>query len=179
MKIPSRRSRAAITVVAAAILASGALGGMAPAATGDTAPGPVPAPYPYPGTVPPTPPPIPGSGGAPTVNTCTPFVNGDNVHGPTSGDASGHGWWYRNNCTNVKATVYIGLQEYFSDGTWHNQGAIGSKYVYPGGGSANWANARQVCEGFALAGWRSYVYVTIGNGASAYTPAQNLNCTHW
>ena len=72
----------------------------------------------------------------------------------------------------------IWLYEYFSDGTWHYQ-ATGQAYVYPGGGSANRAVARQICEGVALAGWRSLVRVSIGTGASGYTPAQNLYCTHW
>jgi len=105
---------------------------------------------------------------------CTPYVDGDHAH-VSSGDVSVHGWWYRNTCPNTKTTVYVGLQEYYSDGTWRTK-ATGSKYVYPGGGSANRAVARHVCESVVTAGWRSYVIVHIGNGASAYTPAQNLAC---
>jgi hypothetical protein len=71
--------------------------------------------------------------------------------------------------------VYIGLQEYYSDNTWRTK-ATGQKYVWPGGGSANWAAAHATCVNTKLAGWRSYVIVYIGNGASAYTAAQNLYC---
>ena len=73
-------------------------------------------------------------------------------------------------------TIY--LYEYFSDGTWHYQ-AKGQKTVWPGGGSANRAVARQECEGVARASWRSLVVVKLGNGASAYLPVETLNCTHW
>jgi len=61
--------------------------------------------------------------------------------------------------------------------TRYDKGTIGSKNVYPGSGSANWANARATCQGTGLAGWRSYVIVHIGTGASAYVGFQNLNCT--
>jgi hypothetical protein len=74
-----------------------------------------------------------------------------------------------------KFTRQIGLQEYYSDGSWRTM-ATGSAYVYPGGGSSNWANARHICESVVVAGWRSYVIVNIGNGASANTAAQNLAC---
>jgi len=105
---------------------------------------------------------------------CTPYVDGDYAH-VSSGDVSAHGWWYRNNCPNTKTTVYIGLQEFYSDGSWRTK-ATGSAYVYPGGGSGNRATARHICESVVPAGWRSYVIVYIGNGASAYTAAQNLAC---
>lgn len=108
---------------------------------------------------------------------CTPFAQGDNVH-PSSGDASGHGWWTIGDggCPNEKAKVTVGLQEYFSDKTWHNEGSVGTASVYPGGGSANRAVARATCASTVPAGWRSYVIVAIGNGASGYTPAQNIAC---
>jgi hypothetical protein len=176
-KIPGMRFRAAITVTAV-ILASGGLGGVASAATGVPASPPHPAVYPAAGTVPSVPPLGPvTSGGAVPAAACTPFVDGDYAH-VSSGDVSAHGWWYQGTCSNTKATVTVGLQEYFSDGTWHDQGT-GQKLVYPGGGSANRAAVRQVCEGVALASWRSYVIVNIGTGASAYTTAKTLNCTHW
>jgi hypothetical protein len=73
------------------------------------------------------------------------------------------------------SSVYIGLQEYYSDKTWRTK-ATGSAYVWPGGGSANWATARRTCENTFVAGWRSYIIVYIGNGASAYTTGQNLAC---
>jgi hypothetical protein len=75
----------------------------------------------------------------------------------------------------VKTTVYIGIQEYYSDGSWRTK-ATGQKYVWPGGGSANWAAAHAYCDNTKLAGWRSYVIVYIGNGASGYTPAFNRYC---
>lgn len=193
MKIRSMRSRAATAVAASALLTAG-LSGTASAAAGSAAAG-VPAPHhsrphpaPYPGAVSapnpgvgavlPAPPAAPiTNSGAVTATACTPYADGDNAH-LSSGDVSGHGWWYQGTCANQKTTVTIYLYEYFSDGTWHWQGT-GSAYVWPGGGSANRAVVRQVCGGVALAGWRTLVVVTLGNGASAYTPAQNLNCTHW
>ena len=105
---------------------------------------------------------------------CSPYVDGDYAH-VSSGDVSAHGWWYQGTCPNTKTTVTIGLQEYYSDGSWRTK-ATGSANVYPGGGSANRATARHVCESVVPAGWRSYVIVTIGTGASAYTAAQNLAC---
>lgn len=117
------------------------------------------------------------SGGIAPAATCTPYVDGDNLH-ITSGEVSAHGWWYQGTCPNTKATVTIWIQEYFSDRTWHTQGS-GQAYVWPGGGSSNWANARQVCEGVALVPRRALVSVNIGTGASAQTDFRNLNCTHW
>jgi hypothetical protein len=191
MKLPSLRSHAAIAVAAAAILTVGLTGTASAAtgsvATGGPAPQSQPVPAPYPGAVPapdpgagavlPTllPAPVTGSGAAPAA-ACTPYVDGDYAH-LSSGDVSSHGWWYQGSCPFTKVTVTIGLQEYFSDGIWRNKGTIGSAYVYPGGGSARRATARDLCVGVALAAWRSYVRVSIGTGASAYTPAQNLNCT--
>lgn len=106
--------------------------------------------------------------------TCTPYVDGDNVH-VSSGDVSGHGWWYRGSCANTKTTVTIYLYEYYSDGSWRYKDS-GSKYVYPGGGSANRAATRVSCTGVASAGWRTLVVVRIGTGASAYTKTLNLPC---
>src|SRR5947209_6449598 len=153
------RSRAAVAVTFAAILAAAGLGGgVASAATGGTTTQPHPAPYPGAGTVSSAP---ALSGGTVTPDACTPYVDGDYAH-VSSGDVSAHGWWYEGTCGNTKTTVTVGLQEYFSDGTWHDQGTPGQKNVYPGGGSANRAATRQVCDGVALAAWRSYVIVSIG-----------------
>jgi hypothetical protein len=178
MKIPSMLSRAAVAVAAAAVVTAG-LGGTASAATGGATSEPVPAPYPGP---------IPAlnlgvdtalaapvmSSGTSLLAACTPYVNGDHAH-VTSGQASVHGWWIRGTCPNTKTTVYVGLQEYYSDQVWRTK-ATGSAYVWPGGGSANWANARRVCESAVTAAWRSYIIVRIGNGSSAYTTGQNLPC---
>lgn len=183
MKISSMLPRAAVAV-AAAIMTAG-LSGTASAATGGPAPDhPYPVPAPYPGAAstlnPDADPVLPAPPSAPVTSSgtflfgCTPYVQGDNVH-VTSGQVSAHGWWYRGTCPNVKTTVYIGLQEYYSDNTWRTK-ATGSAYVWPGGGSSNWANARHVCESTVPAGWRSYIVVYIGNGASAYKPALNLAC---
>lgn len=175
MKIPGRLSGAAITVAAATLAASGIFGGVASAATSaPAASAPYPIPYPGAGTGSSVPPPIPV--GQVAAAECTPFVDGDNVH-VSSGDVSAHGWWYLGSCANQKTVVSIGLQEYFSDKTWHNEGAVGTKNVYPGGGSANRAATRVTCAATApTAGWRSYVIVTLGTGASAYTGALNLAC---
>lgn len=68
-----------------------------------------------------------------------------------------------------------------TDKTWHWQ-STGTAYVWPGGGSANRAVARQACTippPYGTAGWRSLVVINSpGSGASAYTPAQNLVCAH-
>jgi hypothetical protein len=175
MKIPGRLPRAAITVAAATLAASGVFGGVASAANSTPAASP-PHPIPYPGTgtssqVPPLPVPQAAAG-------CTPFAQGDYAH-VSSGDVSAHGWWTIGDggCPNEKASVTVGLQEYFSDLTWHNEGTVGTSSVYPGGGSANRAAARATCAATTpIAGWRSYVIVKIGNGASAYTAAQNIAC---
>jgi hypothetical protein len=169
------RIRPVFIAAAMAILVSGGLGGVASAAPGGAAVAAHPAPYPG-GSVSSAAATALAIGGVvPAVAAaCTPYVDGDNAH-LSSGDVSVHGWWYRNNCANTKTTVTIGLQEYYSDGSWRTK-ATGSAYVWPGGGSANRAVARHVCESMVSAGWRSYVIVTIGNGASAYTPAQNLAC---
>jgi hypothetical protein len=170
MKISVRLPRAVITVAAVILAASGLLGGTASAATTAAATlAPYPIPYPGTGTGSPAPPPIAPAAG------CTPYVDGDYAH-VSSGDVSAHGWWYQGTCANQKTVVTIGLQEYFSDKTWHNEGEPGTANVYPGGGSANRAVARVACASTVPAGWRSYVIVTIGTGASAYTTAQNIPC---
>ncbi len=189
------RTRVFGLVVAAAVVLSLGLAFTAPAAVATppapsgtayastagpaSQPTPVPAPYPYPdsGSVPSTAPVTSdGSVSPDTAASCTPYVDGDYVH-VSSGDASAHGWWYRGSCANTKTTVTIYLYEYFSDGLWHWQGT-GQAYVYPGGGSGNRATVRQICTGTIPAGWRSLIVVKIGNGASAYTTAQNISCRH-
>jgi len=185
MNIPSIRSRAGIAVAALAILTAGLSGAASAAASGAAPHHSHPVPAPYPGAVPapnpgadavlPTSPPAPFTSGGPLLpDACTPYVQGDNAH-KSGGDVSAHGWWYRGTCPNQKTTVYIGLQEFYSDGLWRTKDT-GSAYVWPGGGSANWATARRTCENTFVAGWRSYIIVYIGNGASAYTPTQNLAC---
>jgi hypothetical protein len=128
----NRYARVAVTAATAGILASVSPVGGVSAAGASTAP--YPTVYPGQYTPPPSGPPIPVT---PTPDdTCTLAVAGDYAH-LSSGDVSAHGWWYNEDCPNEKTTVTIGLQEYFSDGTWHNQGSEGTAYVYPGGGSAN------------------------------------------
>jgi hypothetical protein len=175
MTISGKLSRAAIFLAAATLVACGTLGGAASAATSAPATSPPqPAPYPGTGTGSSIPPPIPGSTPTP-ADACTPYVDGDYAH-VSSGDVSAHGWWYVGTCANQKTVVTIGLQEYFSNGQWYDEGVVGTANVYPGGGSANRAVARVTCASVVSAGWRSYVIVTIGTGASAYTTAQNIAC---
>lgn len=173
MKIPSRLSRGAIAVAAVATLTA-PLSGTSSAAAGGHAPdsGAVPAPYPGAGALLPAPPSAPVRSSGP--DACQPIAAGDYAH-LSFGDASAHGWWYRGNCINTLATVYVYLQEYYSDGSWRTK-ARGSAFVYPGGGSGNRANARRRCENPFVAGWRSLVIVQIGNGDSTYTPGRNLPC---
>jgi hypothetical protein len=113
--------------------------------------------------------------------SCSPTAKGDYVHISSTAPqtASGHGWWLRNNCTAAKATVESVLQEYFSDGSWRSRGQGGQATVYPGGGSANWANARAVCQTKNVTGWRSVVHVyPVGESGSGSTTtaAQNIAC---
>jgi hypothetical protein len=177
--LPVLVALATLIVVAPAnpAAANPALGVMASAATDGPASPPHPALYPAAGTVPSAPLLAPVTSGATVAAAaCRPYVDGDYAHF-SSGDVSAHGWWYRGSCANTKTEVKVYLYEYFSDHTWHYQ-AMGKATVWPGGGSQR-ATARQVCEGVASASWRSLITVKIGTGASAYTPAQNLNCTHW
>jgi hypothetical protein len=179
MKIPSIRPAAVVIAAAAAILASSGLDGVASAAPAGSAPVAHPAPYPGVGTtsLAPATPVTSGGAIAAVAAACTPYVDGDNPH-LSSGDVSAHGWWYRGSCANQKTTVYIGLQEFYSDGSWRTK-ATSSAYVWPGGGSGNRATARHVCESVVPAGWRSYVIVRLGNGASANLPSAgglNLAC---
>jgi hypothetical protein len=171
------RFGAMIVGATAAMLISGGLGGVAFATTGDPASPPRPAPYPGADSTVPSQTLATDGGTAPALaSSCTPYVDGDHAH-ESSGDVSAHGWWYRNDCDNQKTTVTIKLYEYFDDGQWHWQ-ATGTKKVWPGGGSANRAVARQTCDGVAHVGWRSLISIpSPGGGASAYTPAQNLVCS--
>jgi hypothetical protein len=122
----------------------------------------------------------------PPDQPCSPLARGDNVHISSTppATASGHGWWLINDCTQVKATVTIQLQEYFSNGDWYNIGSPASKKVYGGTtkspGSSNRVNARALCSGTSLAGWRSVVTVTlpVQPGTDTYTrPGANIDCT--
>lgn len=168
-----------VTSVLMAVLAIMAVSSPARAATTATQQA---IPVPIPAGQANTPGPVPGAAQPATAAACTPYVDGDYVH-VTSGDASGHGWWYLGNCANQKTTVSMGIQEYWcvlTNGVctsyfWRTE-ATGSAYVYPGGGSGNRANARSTCQNTRTAAWRSYVIVSLGNGASAYTAAQNLAC---
>ena len=166
------RSRTFFAAVAATVIATATLIAGPPASAADpTASAAHPAPYPYADTAPSTPRVLgPGTAAA----ACVPYVDGDNVH-VSSGDVSGHGWWYRNTCPNTKTTVTIYLYEYYSDNTWRWKNT-GSKSVYPGGGSANRAAVRINCTGVVPAAWRTLVVVKIGAGASAYTKTLNLPC---
>lgn len=166
------RSRIFFATVAASATVAATLGASpAASAADDTVTAAHPAPYPYADTGPTTSRTlVPGAAAA----ACVPYVDGDNVH-VSSGDVSGHGWWYRNTCANTKTTVTIYLYEYYSDKTWHWKNT-GSKSVYPGGGSANRAAVRIACTGVVPAAWRTLVVVKIGAGASAYTKTLNLPC---
>jgi hypothetical protein len=110
---------------------------------------------------------------------CQPQAKGDDVH-VSSGQASGHGWWLMGNCTAVKAAVTTQLQEYFSNGSWVDEGTPQTEDVYAGGGSANRSTGRATCTGgTATTGWRSQVTAdVIGQSglSQIYTPAQDIAC---
>jgi hypothetical protein len=117
---------------------------------------------------------------------CSPIADSSNVHISSTppAAASGHGWWMINNCAQVKASLTIQLQEYFSNGKWYNIGSPGSGKYYGGTtgspGSSNQVSTRVLCSNTNQAGWRSVVTVKlpVQPGSDTYTrPGANINCT--
>jgi hypothetical protein len=113
--------------------------------------------------------------------SCSSFeTHGDYVH-ISGSDVSGHGWWVNRGCPASQADVTIRLQAFYSDGVWRYVGSTGRKRVYSGGGSANWANARVRCVGFAGSyGFRSVVDVDLVGvndpAGVGITQSRNLPC---
>ncbi len=99
---------------------------------------------------------------------------------PTPREASGHGWWVNGNCPTTKATVTVQLQEFYSDGSWRNNGTKGKATVVSGGGSGNWAIGRAGCTTTGITGWRSVIDVDLVNlsddNSVLITSAQNIAC---
>lgn len=124
---------------------------------------------------------VPQTSGFSIAATCQFETWGDNVH-ISGSDVSGHGWWVNISCPNYRAYVRIWVEEYYSDGSWRSKG-FGSKTVWPGGGSANRANARATCQGSTVVSWRSRVDVDVlgieDDAIQHITPVQNLPCIVW
>jgi hypothetical protein len=97
-----------------------------------------------------------------------------------------HGWWGKTSgsCP-AKATVTVSLQGYWCqnipDGpcSWITL-TPGSAYVYPGGGSGNWATSSVGCTAEDVPiGFRAWVHVNV-NGTTtgtSYAPPGDLDCT--
>lgn len=114
-------------------------------------------------------------------STCRFNTGGDYVHvSSTAPEASGHGWWINLGCRASTATVTVQLQEYYSDGSWRNNGTIGRSTVAAGGGSGSRATGRAGCTTRSLTGWRSIVDVDItgliDDPTKLTTPTVNILC---
>lgn len=105
--------------------------------------------------------------------SCKPIAEGDSVHGPTSGDASGHGWWLRGNCSSPAGQVGIAIFEKWNDGQWHEMNSnIGT--VYSGGGSGRWVNTRTPCKDGSDRYWKSEVSIVVTGGTDTTTTPEAL-----
>lgn len=106
---------------------------------------------------------------------CTPDTRSDNPH-VTRGDVSGHGWWFKGDCSNNRAVVTVCLQQYYTDGT-HRTKECNDRTIAPG--SSRRANARTACTGRALTTWRNVVDVdVVGEADAAEQDAkyENISC---
>lgn len=112
---------------------------------------------------------------------CVFETRGDYVHVSSSAfEASGHGWWVNGNCSATTAVVTVQLQQYYSDGSWRNQGSKGSATVRSGGGAGNRATGRAGCSSSAITGWRSVIDVDLVGQADdptkLTTPGRDIGC---
>jgi hypothetical protein len=119
-----------------------------------------------------------------TAGTCRYRQAIDDPHGPTSGDASVHGWWlFVSGPCPSKATVTAYLQAYWCDIFGCSWITVDSSKadVYAGGGSGKRATARQPCASNATVGWRGYVDVDLDNwhdpSGYTYSSIKNLACS--
>lgn len=71
---------------------------------------------------------------AAAASACTPYSGRDNTH-YSSGDASGHGWWKKGNCSNNTANVKNCIYEYYTDGSWRLKACSPTKTLPPYTGS--------------------------------------------
>lgn len=112
------------------------------------------------------------------------WIDGDNVHDPSQGDASGHGWWKKISGPGKRANVTITLQSLVRTSSttwgWQHQ-ASNNKIVYPGGGSARWVHARKACYAETRTQWRSFIEVDVLGEVDvprrAFTPEVYLYCS--
>ncbi|WP_083342742.1 MULTISPECIES: hypothetical protein [Frankia] len=116
-----------------------------------------------------------------SARVCYFETRGDDVHVSSSAhEASGHGWWVNIDCDVTKAVVTVQLQEYYSDGTWRNVGAVGRSTVKSGGGAGNRATGRGHCRSGSLTGWRSVIDVDLvgvpDDPNKLVTTGRNIRC---
>lgn len=117
-----------------------------------------------------------------TAVLCKFLQHGDNPHLSSTAPrtASVHGWWENIDCKASKAVVTIQLQRKNSLGFWFDVGTEGRKTVCSGGGSANRANSRYLCNGSARVQFRVWVDVDVVGVADAsnrtYSSAFTLAC---
>ncbi len=104
------------------------------------------------------------NGGVSPLSGCTPVSGRDNPH-PSSGDVSGHGWWYYGTCTNPTAYVYNCLYEYYSDGYWYRKNCSAKTILKPRSVSQAQTTARDACANTLVASWRNHVDVDVINQA--------------
>lgn len=91
---------------------------------------------------------------------CTPYSGRDNTH-YSSGDASGHGWWKKGNCSNNTANVKNCIYEYYTDGSWRLKACSPTKTLPPYTGSGARTVARADCDNRTYTSWRNHVDVDV------------------
>jgi hypothetical protein len=116
-----------------------------------------------------------------SADVCVFETNGDYVHVSSSAfEASGHGWWTNGDCPTSTAVVTVQLQEYYSDGSWHNKGTVGRSTVRSGGGAGNRATGRAGCNNAKTVSWRSVVDVDLvglaDDPGKLVTPVRDIGC---
>jgi hypothetical protein len=100
-------------------------------------------------------------------------IHTDRIHKssyePTA--ASIHVWWTQEGGRTRKATLKGQLQQHWG-GTWVDTGAFGQDTVWPGGGSANWVNARALCTRYPgrVYTYRVKVNVSVPNTIGSVPP---------
>jgi hypothetical protein len=165
----------------ALLMAAGTLIAFAPTQASAATAGAAPVPSALPGSVAVSSPAATTLSPATAADVCTFYTRGDYVHvSSTAFEASGHGWWVNGNCPTTYAVVTVQLQEYYSDGSWRNQGSPSQATVRSGGGSSDRVTGRAGCSNSNLTGWRSVIDVDLvglaDDPGKLYTPSQNIDC---
>jgi hypothetical protein len=116
---------------------------------------------------------------AANLTSCSPTANGDHVHVSTA-NASGHGWWVKENCTAAKASVSVTLWEEIAPGDWKNADTSNDIIKSGTGGSANRVTAKAECNNTESMTWHSQIVVAVESPNEGTdqrnTDNQILNC---